>query len=173
MFPTRLMLIFRSAIRNIDIENAIDPPSQGSSQFRLIFSIAGINVSDGHVLLRSDIERNHLAAGSDSQAHKYVEPLQSSNRRNDLRYITPGISPCARGSRTCDSRRYPLANARTHAHAFAHAIANIRLTGNTAGSINRPRPGAANRTGCTPSVYRSCEIEGKEDQPVQLGCLRA
>jgi hypothetical protein len=50
-----------------------------------------------------------------------------------------------------------------------------RRAGNTARSINRPRfgKGKGRHAGCTPSVYRSCEIEGKEDRPVQLGCLRA
>jgi len=82
----------------------------------------------------------------------YVEPLQSSNRRNDSRYITPGISPCARGSRVERTvggilwQPHARTHARTHAcnaHIFAHAITNIQLAGNTAESINRRRPGAA------------------------------
>lgn len=74
----------------------------------------------------------------------------------------------ARGSR---GRR--RVGERKHAR-HAHAIANIAvwLAGNTARSINRSRQRRHGRTGCTPSVYRSCEIQAKEDRPVQLGCLR-
>lgn len=102
-------------------------------------------------------------------------PLQSSNRRNNPRYISRRIArrTCillrSRKPREEESRR---TQARTPRTPRTRDRKHRWLAGNTARSINRSRQRRHGRTGCTPSVYRSCEIQAKEDRPVQLGCLR-